>query len=173
MQTVHLAAIVYDDDHDKQAMQIAWQVIEGLRQAGISVAGLMNKCDAAGQPIDEVVQSINDEREYTILQNLGTHSNACRLNAAALAESSMVLRDAIIQKPDVLLINRFGVTESEGGGLLAEFSAAVLAGIIVISLVHQRYVPQWRQFAGSLGHELPRDVDAIITWIKNGMISHD
>lgn len=172
MQTIHFAAIVYADEQQQNAMKMVWQVINQLRQENITVAGLVNKCDAQGQPIEEIVQSVNDAREYTILQNLGTHSSACRLNATALAEASVVLRDAIRQQPDVLFINRFGVSEAAGGGLLAELTTALLAGIKVVALVHQRYLTQWRQFCAGLGQELSISVDEIVAWIKKGMISH-
>lgn len=166
MQNTLIAAVVYQDNEAFKAMQTLWQVVKQLRKEGIKVAGLINKCDDDGQAIDAIIQSITDNRKYTILQCLGTDTIGCRLNPTALAESSEVLREAILQKPDVLFINRFGVSESEGRGLLAEFTAAILAGIPVVSLVNQKYFLHWQEFSAGFGQKLTIDLNQIVNWIK-------
>lgn len=166
MQNSVIAAIVYDDNGDL-ATTTLWSAINVLRAQGVRIDGLVNQCTDDGHHVSEVIQAIGDASEYVILQCLGKESQGCKLNPAALAESSIVLRDAIDQRVDVLVINKFGVAEAEGRGLLDEYVRAIAEQIPVVSLVHRKYLPAWRDFAAELGEELPIDMDAVINWIQS------
>lgn len=166
MQNSVIAAIVYDDNGDL-ATATLWSAIKILRAQGVKIDGLMNKCTDDGHHVSEVIQAIGDAREFVILQCLGKGSNGCKLNPLALAESSIVLRNAIEQHIDVLVINKFGIAEAEGRGLLDEYIRAITEQIPVVSLVHRKYLSAWHDFTAELGEELPIDVDAVINWVQS------
>lgn len=160
------AALVYTDDDTRDlATTVLWSVIHRLRTQGVKVGGLMNKCEN-GQHLSAVIQSIQDAREYTISQCLGTGSTGCRLDTAALAESSVVLRDAIDDRVDVLVINKFGIAEAEGRGLSDEYARAIAEQIPVLSLVDTKYLSSWRSFIADYGEQLPLNADAVIHWVQ-------
>lgn len=167
MQTQTIAAaLVYTDDENRDlATNILWSSINQLRAQGIKIGGLMNKCTEDGHHVSDIIQSISDSREYIISQCLGTGSTGCRLDTVALAESSIVLRDAIDEHVDVLVINKFGKAEAEGSGLVDEYTRAIAEHIPVLSLVDTKYLPDWQDFTAELGEELPLNMDTVMNWI--------
>lgn len=80
-----------------------------------------------------------------------------------LASASEVIRDALQNPPDILVFNKFGHAESEGSGLIDEYAQAVAAGIPVISLLQDKYLPEWRRFTDGIGAELT-DLTGVINW---------
>ena len=165
MQNKPLAVIVFEDDGN-EAVQTLWEAVEQLQQKGLKVGGLLNKKDGQGGYIGEVICSICDDREYRILVDRGAGASGCRLDSEALAVSSAVPREALDQGIDVLVINKFGIAEAEGSGLVAEISRAVSEGVPVLSTVHDKYAEQWRRFSGDLGVELFPMVEEVQAWLE-------
>lgn len=165
MQNKPLAVIVFEDDGN-EAVQTLWEAVEQLQQKGLKVGGLLNKKDGQGGYIGEVICSICDDREYRILVDRGAGASGCRLDSEALAASSAVPREALDQGIDVLVINKFGIAEAEGSGLVAEISRAVSEGVPVLSTVHDKYAEQWRRFSGDLGVELFPMVEEVQAWLE-------
>ena len=165
MQNKPLAVIVFEDDGN-EAVQTLWEAVEQLQQKGLKVGGLLNKKDGQGGYIGEVICSICDDREYRILVDRGAGASGCRLDSEALAASSAVPREALDQGIDVLVINKFGIAEAEGSGLVAESSRAVSEGVPVLSTVHDKYAEQWRRFSGDLGVELFPMVEEVQAWLE-------
>ena len=165
MKNKPLAVIVFEDDGN-EAVLTRWEAVEQLQRKGLRVGGLLNKKDGKGGYIGEVICSINDDREYTILVDRGSGASGCRLDSVALAESSTVPREALEQGVDVLVINKFGIAEAEGGGLVAEMSRAVSEGVPVLATVHNKYADAWRDFSGELGLELFPMVEEVLAWAE-------
>jgi len=65
---------------------------------------------------------------------------------------------------DLIVINKFGKTEAEGNGLIAEIAEAAARGIAVLIAVPERNLDAWREFAADLAIELPADPDALLRW---------
>ncbi|NLA88754.1 MAG: DUF2478 domain-containing protein [Alcaligenaceae bacterium] len=160
-----LAVIVFDDDGD-EVMQILWDAVEELQKQGLNVGGLLNKKNQDGTFIGEVICSIGDEREFTILVDRGQGASGCRLDSVALAESSIVPREALDKGIDVLVINKYGIAESEGRGLVDEMTRAASEGVPVLAAVHNKYVDAWRNYSGDLGIELFPMLDEVIAWVN-------
>ena len=68
---------------------------------------------------------------------------------------------------DLLVVNRFGRAESHGGGLLTCVSAAVSAGIPVLTAVREPYLAPWRAYHGDLAASLGPELDAVMTWCES------
>lgn len=99
-----------------------------------------------------------------ILQNLGSQSQACRADSAALSEVGLMVRQAIQAVPDLIFINRFGRLESEGKGMRDDIGAVVASGIPALIGVSIHYLEAWRSFAQDLGEELACNVAALEGW---------
>ncbi|WP_432784844.1 hypothetical protein AAEX37_01779 [Oligella sp. MSHR50489EDL] len=164
MKNKPLAVIVFEDD-GHEAVMTMWDAVAEIKNRKLKVGGLLNKKDGDGGYIGEVICSVNDDREYTILVNRGSGASGCRLDSVALAESSEVPREALDQGIDVLVINKFGVAEAEGRGLLAEMTRAASEGVPVLAAVHQKYADAWRSYSGDLGVELFPMVDEVMAWL--------
>jgi hypothetical protein len=71
---------------------------------------------------------------------------------------------AIADRVDLLVINRFGRAESLGRGLLGIFTAAIEAGVPLLTAVRHPYDQAWEQFHGGFAQALAASADAIVAW---------
>jgi len=83
------------------------------------------------------------------------------LTALAEAVQSSLQAD----EPRLLVVNKFGKIEADGGGLREAIADAVALGIPVLVGVPLRNIESWRAFAGGLAAELAPDADAIGRWL--------
>ncbi len=90
-----------------------------------------------------------------IMQDLGREATGCRVDPAAIAVAARWLDTARERGPDLLVVNRFGRLESEGGGMLAEIGRAFADGLPLIVCVPARYLDAWDAFAAGLDAKLP------------------
>lgn len=161
-----ILALAYSDG--LQADRYLSEVGYRLRGEGIKVAGLVQlntfvrdrtKCDMA---VEELFSG-------TILQlseDRGRDARGCRLDRSVLAEAASFLLQALESKPDILVLNKFGKVEAEGGGLRDVLVAALDLGIPVLVGVPFRNIDQWRAFAGDLAQECQLGSCAIKSWLK-------
>jgi hypothetical protein len=61
-------------------------------------------------------------------------------------------------------VNRFGRAESLGRGLIGSFTAAIEAGIPILTAVRPPYDEAWRTFHGGIGCELMAEPESAMTW---------
>ena len=148
-----ITAIVYGagDDVDPLLQQIA---------AHPSVRG-PNLCGSAqhNQPLvarghcDMVLEELASGASIAITQDLGAGARGCRLDVGELLRAMALAMAALATDPDLLVINRFGKTEAEGGGVRPLIADAVDRGIPVLIAVPWRNIASWRVFAGELAVE--------------------
>ena len=110
------------------------------------------------------LENIITGTRYQLTQNLGSASQACALDITALADASSALRQAIAERVEVVIINKFGTQEAAGGGLRNEMMLIALTGIPIITAVSQRYLSEWQDFAGTEAVLLPMTTTAVMSW---------
>jgi nucleoside-triphosphatase THEP1 len=111
------------------------------------------------------VVDLQTGRRISISQALGSGSDSCCLDAAGLAEASMVLRRAIADRVDLLIVNKFAANEVDGRGLAGEIFQALAEGIPVLTLVAERHLEGWRALSGGgLGDPLEPRMKALRAW---------
>jgi nucleoside-triphosphatase THEP1 len=162
-----LAAVVYD----KGAFidNFMRTVADRLRAAGLRVGGVFQEnqeSDAACATM-RLVDLTSGER-FVISQNLGTDSRGCRLDPRGVVDAGAQLNATLADDVDILVINKFGRGDAEGGGLRVTFAAAIDAGIPVLTAVRPPYVEAWTAFHGGLADNLPLDLDAVLAWLPGG-----
>jgi hypothetical protein len=160
-----LAAVVFKAEADKindvMAAFAAARAAQGLRLAGVvQVSAHTQGCACS----ETHVLDLESGARIPILQDLGSQSEACRADSAALADVAEILRRALARGPDLILINRFGRLEAEGKGLRAEIGAAAASGIPVLVGVSLRYLEAWRAFTSGLDVELACTSAALEDW---------
>jgi hypothetical protein len=89
-----------------------------------------------------------------ISEDRGPLARGCRLDADALSQSIVSTMAAMQGSPDVLVINKFGKTEAEGGGFRPLIGDALELGIPVLIAVPWRNIESWRLFAGDMAFEI-------------------
>lgn len=110
------------------------------------------------------LEDIATGRRWQIMQALGTHARGCRLDFNALSDAAVFAESRIGTRPDLLILNRFGKGEEQGGGLRSVFEAAFWAGVPILTSVKQPYLDGWETFSGDLSQALPPDTDAVLQW---------
>lgn len=161
-----ILALAYSDG--LQADRYLSEVGYRLRGEGIKVAGLVQlntfvrdrtKCDMA---VEELFSG-------TILQlseDRGRDARGCRLDRSVLSDAAGLLLKALESKPEILVLNKFGKVESEGGGLRDVLAAALDLEIPVLVGVPFRNIDQWRAFASDMAQECQVGSRAIETWLR-------
>jgi hypothetical protein len=160
-----LAAIVFDRDDAPDPPLIAF--LEAAARRGVRVAGLVQEraCDDPLRALkDARVRDLVSGNALDIMQDLGPEATGCSVDPAAIAVAARWLDAARATAPDLLVVNRFGRLESEGGGMLAEIGEAFVDGLPLIVCVPMRYLGAWDAFAAGLDAKLKPTREAIEGW---------
>ena len=159
-----VAAIAHDGTSDVDALLGAFA--DRQRARGRRVLGLVMRHRAASEGCRAAMflSDVDSGREYLVSQPLGADSTACRADPQGFALASAVFRDALEREPDLVVCNRFGALEAEGGGFAAELLALLERGIPVLTVVGPRRAEAWQRFVGEAA-ELPNDPAAWDGWL--------
>lgn len=165
-ETTSILALVYTDgfEVDRFLADLGYQ----LRSAGIAVAGLVqhNEFVRDRAKCDMTLEELASGTILQISEYRGREARGCRLDVNALYEASALLMSAIEAKPAIVILNKFGKVEAEGGGLRDALARAADLCIPVIVGVPYRNIEQWRLFAGELAEESVVGSGAIVRWLS-------
>lgn len=159
------AAILDDGTQDVDALLT--QIVQEQQAAGRHVRGLLmtypDGREGCAAPM--VLVDLATRDEYLVSQPLGSGSTACRADVQGFARASRVMREALQAAPDLVVSNRFGGLESEGGGFAAELLDLMAHGVPVLTVVATRHLPAWERFTGAAA-VLPADKAVVTAWLK-------
>ncbi len=160
-----LAAIVYPDNVYPDAAFQA--LVARCRSLGLSLAGvLQHRVSAApDRRCDLVLEDLSTGHRTAIFEDRGAGAAGCRLDEAALAEASARIEHSLQDRPDLLVLNKFGKAECAGGGLLDLVASAMDRKITVVIGVPKSNLQSWRDFAGDLAIELSEDIREVEKWL--------
>lgn len=132
------------------ALADRWQG-EGLR-----LAGLVQRTpeEPAGSRCNMVVELLPGGKRLPISENRGSGARGCRLDQGLLVEALSAAESCLDTGTDLLILNRFGKVEADGGGGRAMIARAVELGVPVLVAVPWRNVAAFRAFAGDLVTEV-------------------
>lgn len=139
-----------------------------LRRRRWRLAGLVqhNKARPGHSRCDMELEDLASGRPLAVSQDRGPHARGCALDVGQLLTAMECVRSGLGAEIDLVLLNKFGKTEGEGGGLRPLIAEVVEAGLPLLIAVPWRNIESWRNFAGDLSQEhelsqLPGDVDAL------------
>ena len=156
--SIALSGIVFEPGQDIDALLSA--VAESLIQKGWFVSGLIQEeaSRTAGSCCPATyVRNLADGSRTKISVDRGENSSGCRLDANALTEAASSVEAWLNGGAQVLIINRFGQSESDGGGLRGTIERGIELGLPVIVGVRETYATQWDEFHGGLAISLAFD----------------
>jgi len=168
---IAVAGVVYDGKFDVDAVLSA--AVELLRSNGLRVGGLLQHFGETlsnGKRAMYVEDLSNGERIRLDIPR-GKEAAGCTLDPDGLNRASCALKNAIAQRPDVLIINRFGKQEAEGHGMRAELAEAVSSGVPTVVAVSQNLIADWDKFVGEPGHVLKPQPQDILNWSRQQLRS--
>ncbi len=145
-------------------------IARAQRQAGRRVLGLLmtHPEGEASCASPMVLVDIDTLDEYLVSQPMGSGSTSCRADPQGFARASRVLRQALEQAPDLVISNRFGGLEAEGGGFAAELLEVMSRGVPLLTVVATRHRAAWERFTGG-AQVLPARDDAIEAWLQSAL----
>lgn len=159
-----IAAILYSPEDNVEAVLAAAAV--RLAARGVRLGGVIQH-DIGGTLDDPCAMELEDlasGARFSLSQELGRGSEACRLDPDALARAAMMVRGGIDHGAELVIFNKFGAQEAAGAGLRDEMGLAVLAGRPLLTAVGHRFLPEWTEFTGGSGSLLEPTVDSVIAW---------
>lgn len=165
--TVHLAAIAYERGF---ALDVFLADVCGrLAATGLRLGGLIQVMSGirGSRAASITAVDLRSGRRFEIWEGPGAHESDCRLDERRLADTVPMILAAIDERVDLVVVNRFGRAESQGGGLVTCISAAVSAGIPVLTAVREPYLAPWRAYHGDLATSLEPDLDAVTAWCES------
>jgi Protein of unknown function (DUF2478) len=121
--------------------------------------GLADRACSAG-----FLRSLGDGERFPIFQDLGPGAQTCHLVGDGAVTAAAAVRRDIVGGCDLVVLNKFGKLEAEGGGLRDAFGAAIEAGIPVLTSVSAKFVTAWESFAAPLFVVVPDDANHIEAW---------
>lgn len=143
------------------------RLADRLQAAGIDAAGMVQRNGQVPghSRCNMEVEILPGGERLLISDDRGAGARGCRLDPgmllAALGEAQVRL-DA---GADVLILNRFGKMEAEGGGGRDLIAAAVAQAVPVVVAVPWRNIDAFRAFAGDLAAEMP--IAEFELWARN------
>lgn len=137
----------------------------GMRLAG----GVQVSLDRPDRSVcDMELRLLPDGLALRISQDLGPHSEGCRLDAdaleAAVAEVALRLPGA-----EALIVNKFGKQEQTGRGFVPLIVQALEAGLPVLAGVNAANLPAFLAFAGDMGQPLPARPELAADWLAGAV----
>jgi hypothetical protein len=108
------------------------------------------------------IDQIRSESRDNDPKTTPSHANKLRgpYSAGSFARGSNV---------ELLVLNRFGKAEAEGGGLRSAFVRAIEAGIPVVTAVRSPYIAAWSEFHERLAVDLTPDLGAVLAWCRDAV----
>ncbi len=160
-----VAAIVYPNDAYPDAVFSA--LVARCRALGWSLAGVQQHqvAEGADRRCDVILEDLITGHRTPLFEDRGAGARGCRLDEAALAEATARVEGSLETTPQLLVLNKFGKVECEGGGLRDLIASAIDRGIPVVIGVPQRNLGTWREFAGEFAVELSDDTRDVELWL--------
>jgi hypothetical protein len=142
--------------------------LERIRARGITVGGLLQH---AGERLPSGrcrmwVDDIVTGQSIRLDLPRGVGASACIVDPDALAQAACLLRRTIETQPGLIVVNRFGHAEAEGGGMRPEIADAVCSGAVVLLAARCSYRNALEDFLGGPPTVLPLDAGSIAEWVE-------
>jgi hypothetical protein len=160
------AAVVYRiGEHDRRALI---DFAREMADKGWRLGGMVQEAffDAKGRRthIDSVDLATGDHVMINQPSRNWPDGKECTLDTAALADAGVPLRRALIDRPDLVIAEKFGEQEEIGAGLSDDILAVIADGLPILVLVPEPALPRWREVTGGEITEIPCDADALRRW---------
>lgn len=143
-------------------------LVRELQSNGLRVAGVIQH-DLTRRDRSRCDMSLEDLTTGTVIglsEDRGSAAKGCRIDQSGLVQAAALVAQALAcDEADLLVINKFGKIESEGGGLREVMAEAVLRGLPIVVGVPLRNLDAWDAFAGPLAEQVAPDLDVLRGWL--------
>jgi hypothetical protein len=149
-----ITALIYTDS--AAADSLLRNAALRLMEEGLALAGLvqLNRPRPGRSRCDMVLEELGSGALVPISQDRGPHARGCALDIGQLLMASECVRSSMATNPHLVILNKFGKTESEGGGFRPLIAEVMERKIPLLIAVPWRNIESWRIFAGGLATEV-------------------
>ena len=156
------AAVYKPGTIDRKALS---RFVERLLSRNTRVAGILQETilDSSGQVIVLNAVDISNDSRLPISRP-ARNDDQCGLDVSALVETAGIIRKAIGDRADLVVVEKFGEQEQGGKGLNDEILQTIATGIPLLIAVPEAALPIWQERTGELGSVLPFDEEAFRQW---------
>jgi len=156
------AAVYTADTADRMALL---KFVEKLKSLDIRVGGVLQEAlfDSAGEitGLDAVDVATN---QRIPISRPSKGDDECGLDVSALAETTRIIRHAISERFDLVVVEKFGELEQDGRGLIDEVFQTIAESIPLLISVPEAALSVWQQRSGELGSVLDFSEQAFEQW---------
>ncbi|MCP4433040.1 MAG: DUF2478 domain-containing protein [Gammaproteobacteria bacterium] len=156
------AAVYTSETEDRQALS---KFAENKKSSNINVGGVLQEAlfnhDGEICGIDAI--DVSSGRRIPISRP-AANAGDCGLDVSALTETTGIIRQAISDRCDLIVVEKFGEMEQSGKGLIDEIMQTIVEGIPLLISVSEAALPIWQERSGELGSVLPFQQQAFEEW---------
>ncbi len=139
--------------------------VAALKSDEVRVAGILQESRVLPGDTMRTMYSIDIATGTRIpIKRPMANEKDCGLDTSKLVETSAILRRALSERADLVVIEKFGEQEQTGGGLLDEIMQIIIAGIPLMITVPEPALGIWREHCGGMGATLPLKPGEIRDW---------
>lgn len=161
--TAPFAAAVYTPNTvDRMALL---KFVDRHKKNNNRIGGILQEAlyDSAGDIVGLNAIDVGNDRRIPISRPQ-KNDNECGLDVSALAQSSAIIRRAIEDRVDLVVVEKFGEQEQTGRGLIDEILQTIAADIPLLISVPAAALPLWQEVSGELGGVLDFDEAEFDRW---------
>lgn len=149
-----IIALVYSDG--ARAGRVLQRFADVLRRSGYVCAGLIQHDEflPGRARCDMLLENLQTGGRVRISDDRGPHARGCRLDPDGLLSAMTEVRNALQDGADVLVLSKFGKSETEGSGFRPLIADAVEGGIALVIGVPARNIEGWHAFSGGAAREI-------------------
>eukprot|EP01037_Dinobryon_pediforme_P017514 gene17514-17714_t len=142
-----------------------------LKDSGFGVAGMIQTdVPVSGQrKCNMFLEDLSTGQTMCISQFRGNEARGCRLDHAALAQAVVCVEQAVMHRPQLLVLNKFGKEEAQGRGFLPVIAEALSQGIPVLTCVSALNAAVCEQQLGAMRTLLRPRASEILHWCYQAM----
>jgi len=148
-----LTALVYDEGF--AVGEVFRAIAANAEGRGLRLGGAIERAlpePARGHRCDMLLEDLASGETTRISEDRGALARGCRLDHDAMSRVCALVLSRLHDR-DLILLNKFGKTEAEGGGFRCIIADALALAVPVVIGVPRRNLAAWRDFAGPFAVE--------------------
>ena len=156
------AAVYTPSTADRMALL---KFVERQKAKNLRISGILQEAlyDSAGDIVGLNAIDVSTDRRIPISRPQ-KNDDECGLDVSALAETTGIIRHAIEDRVDLVVVEKFGEQEQSGKGLIDEILQTIAADIPLLISVPAAALPLWQEISGELGTVLDFDESEFERW---------
>ena len=156
------AAVYKPDTGDRMALL---KFVDKQKALNTRVGGVLQEAlfNSEGEIVGLDAVDVSTNRRIPISRP-AKNDEECGLDVSALAGTTGIIRNAIDERFDLVVVEKFGELEQNGKGLIDEILQTIAEGIPLLIAVPEAALPLWQERSGELGSVIAFSESAFQQW---------